>query len=81
MKKLVPTAILLLVLSLFSCSRDYSLEPLLETIFNTDLPSFPLAHLYIVEREYDYLAADDTHISREDYFERRLIELFPHISY
>lgn len=81
MKKLVPTAILLLVLSLFSCSRDYSFEPLLEPIFNTDLPSFPLAHLYIVEREYAYLAADDTHISREDYFERRLIELFPHISY
>jgi hypothetical protein len=81
MKKLTLMAVLCLALSFFSCSKDYPIEPIPEPIFNTNLPSFPLSYLYIIEKEYDLLHSTDFKQSREHYFEKRLIELFPNTAY
>lgn len=81
MRKLTLLALLCLALSFFSCSKDYPIEPILEPVFNTHLPSFPISHLYIIEREYDLLHSANSNQSREDYFEQRLMQLFPYSAY
>lgn len=81
MKKQFNLALLCLLI-LFSCSQDISIEPLSEPHFKTDLPAFPLAYLYIVVREYEHLKLDnDFKYSKEDYIEKRLMELFPTKAY
>jgi hypothetical protein len=81
MKKLTYQAILCLVLSLFSCQKDIPIEPLAEPVFLSHLPAFPLTHLYIINREYEMLNQDLQFNSREEYLEKRLIELFPQTAY
>ena len=72
----------LCLLLLFSCSKDVSVEPLLEPNFKTDLPTFPLHYLYIIVREYEYSKQTNSfNPNKAEYIENRLIELFPSKAY
>jgi len=73
--------IVLLTSFLFSCQKDIPIVYNQEAVFNSDLPSYPIVYLLIIEQEYEMLLAENRMpFSRLQYFENRISDWFPELS-